>query len=808
MSGKKVTWPKVEPGSQRKTPGVELMSVQQVTNYVKEFSGRIFGNQKVLKDILDRHQPNICKRWTKKTGRQRRDILSTAWPEISKSHRPDLWAFHDEQSEHPSGANHRDTYLFPHLNLEDLAKVAPLLLMLESRSRNPPHMFAFADWDSLHVGLTSKAIRPPVLEEHTMMLTGRTTPETYGELVSWHADKNAIEYLHCGKGFKPGDGLIILHVQDVTMRFLLHVCVQILHDIPASELIDAKWPIQPQVAVPRTNHHDISYQVEIAEEAPYLVPDNMNLQRLESLLEAKKSAAEDHIWALREDPGYYADVLQDCWDHSQFTLKDIDGREHPYIRSRKKFLLWNNVICNVVNDAYLGLEYWNELHRQVQEIREFQRRYEDKVNVDKDLPEEYLCSLLKFQRYLWEASLSKMDILRPLAHSSPPLKHAYYYSTVDHYKPGIMKTSRKPGMKPDKVEYDLLRLINTLVRDGKFLSVLGFVSIVDELERLIRREKMAKKLISANMAGFFSDLSVIGAALREVNNYHPWSRTFKSAAATRNSSIEEEFNRRLDSWIKVCDSADGPNKQKIYDLGTPKGSRFYYPVDKKRSKANVESMRSAEQELDSFWRALDENLSTRNVQGTVVWRLLSQDKCLHRTPEWIEPKKIAKSEPVSSLERPLSEIYIDLERRTERTIDSTVSPIKDPKRKRRGFSTVARDDLEPAEIPNEPIIQQVFRLDARPLRVFRTLFYTPNLNGTPGTVPWNDFLQAMIATGFAVQKLYGSVWQFSPHDLNVQRSIHFHEPHPGGSFSYQAARRIGRRLNRAYGWEGSMFLPK
>jgi hypothetical protein len=101
--------------------------------------------------------------------------------------------------------------------------------------------------------------------------------------------------------------------------------------------------------------------------------------------------------------------------------------------------------------------------------------------------------------------------------------------------------------------------------------------------------------------------------------------------------------------------------------------------------------------------------------------------------------------------------------------------------------------------------QPVFRLKNRAFKVFKALFYNPNQSDLPGEIPWADFLFAMAATGFAPEKLYGSVWQFTPSALDVERSIQFHEPHPVGKIPFRNARRIGRRLSRAYGWHGAMF---
>lgn len=85
-------------------------------------------------------------------------------------------------------------------------------------------------------------------------------------------------------------------------------------------------------------------------------------------------------------------------------------------------------------------------------------------------------------------------------------------------------------------------------------------------------------------------------------------------------------------------------------------------------------------------------------------------------------------------------------------------------------------------------------------------FSTLQWTSTPGEVTWNDFLHAMASTGFAAEKLYGPVWQFSPTNLDINRSIWFHEPHPHGKIPFTVARRHGRTLNRAYGWFGDMFV--
>ncbi|KAG4270342.1 hypothetical protein FPRO04_11501 [Fusarium proliferatum] len=50
--------------------------------------------------------------------------------------------------------------------------------------------------------------------------------------------------------------------------------------------------------------------------------------------------------------------------------------------------------------------------------------------------------------------------------------------------------------------------------------------------------------------------------------------------------------------------------------------------------------------------------------------------------------------------------------------------------------------------------------------------------------------------------------QATPTKLDVERGIHFHEPHPMGKTPFETVRRHGRRLTRAYGWHGDDSQPK
>jgi hypothetical protein len=139
--------------------------------------------------------------------------------------------------------------------------------------------------------------------------------------------------------------------------------------------------------------------------------------------------------------------------------------------------------------------------------------------------------------------------------------------------------------------------------------------------------------------------------------------------------VLEQWSDHRDRRNLVFGGAKGPEKFTASELGRPENNSFYYPAEKHRSPTTVEAMRLAEANLDAFWAAVDQNLRTgmdEGLQYTALWKLLSSGRTLKRTPEWIEPEKISEKPPqnvdIESLVKPLSDIYFNLELRTERII--------------------------------------------------------------------------------------------------------------------------------------------
>lgn len=771
-------------------PPSSMPSPAEVRKEARERSTEVLSYWNRLRQILERHEDVIRKRWMKKSKAHRSKILLEAWPGLSANHRPDFEALIKEGSQlQTKGTKSRDAYLWPYLNVQDLVRGKTFLLLINSRGRHPPHVFANSDHHATKLGRVSGAMMPAFLNLYTMLLEGETV-ETYGRLVSWDEDEDAMMKTFNGLAHLPGSGLWILEIQQRLLHLLVKCCEALLHDIDADSLISGAT-IKPEPPLIQTENSEWSTIASVAAEAPYRLPSQLDFNRLKSIVEARRMSAEDYIRDLREDPGYFADIMRDWSEHRQEKLLDTFGHRHPWL---DKPLFWEYIIGNAVSDAYGSLIVWENIERQLTHLASLQKKYMAQITPTKQLPSEYMKALLTLRYALTQMQKSPIDQLKMAIPASPPFRSKFIREPP---VPGssMIYVRSKSG------EDEMMWLLNNLWNDRQ-LFLLGLPAVVDEIESKIERDPIEKAKFSALVTRIFSDLGLIARIYHELEIYLPWADGYDNALGEYKDEIEKDFPRQLSLIASLTNNLKATG---LANFGSPAEGRFHYPSDKRRNKQTTESMRKAEHNLDEFWQKIDD-VYRRNTGETLtqaVQHLCTSTRALERTPEWIEPTNVpkTKSQDKTGRNEPSSIPQFDTD-----DVSKFVAPQPKSKPKTRGTVIAAEPTSPEAPVATTTDVQPTFRLKARAIKVFKVLFWQPSQNDLPGEIPWADFLYAMTSTGFAVEKQYGSVWQFTPTTLDVEHSIQFHEPHPSAKIPFRNARRIGRRLNRSYGWHGGMFV--
>ena len=766
-------------------------SVSQVRNEATERSSRIFTDWERLQNILKTHEDVIRKRWVKKSQDQRKKVLLTAWPNMATMHRPDFHALRNEPKE-PRRRNEtrfRNEHLFPYINLEDLLKANNLLLFFHSRGHTQPHVFSSFDRKTYRLGLTCNAIQQSLLEGYTMMLTGQTSPTTYGRLLDWSLREEAQDLIKIGIGDQPGEGLVTLEIQEKILHFLIECADNILHDL----LPLASTSVPQQLPPPSSINTDTEWSsvANVFAEAPYKVPEQLDFSGLRALVIAKRSEAEDHIWSLREDPEYFQDVVSQWSKHRPERLPDLNGKPHPDL---DKPVFMENLLTSVVIDAYCNLIMWDLVENELSKLIKLHDPYGSRVNPNQRMPADYEIALCHFRNLIERMHFAPLITFQGGISSSPPLRKYYTRKQFPDGRMGIM-----PVQPHNRRDDYFLWLIERFRIEGQ-VELYGLSELLDELERLTRSTSVIGgdpqiQFISPWIAKALSGLAVIGELERQLNLHQP-----PIMRSLPENELDAEFDRR-NALVDAVSKAG--RKGGFADAATPL-TKFKYPAGKRRTAATTAKRREAERNLDIFWQTVDGHYS--RILGKPLHEFLSGilvSRELERTPEWVEPSPSPRPEKPASTDT-ITDGFATffLEDRPR----ETPQPIKS-KIKTRGQATERPDEIIPIEEPqNLPL--PTIAVTRRAHKVFSAILPERSaLDSIPGEIPWTEFLHALSSAGFAIQKQYGSAWLFTPLDTTM-RPIMFHEPHPSSKIPIQVAWRHGSWLRNRYGWSAKTFTIK
>lgn len=762
-----------------------------------EYSRQIFSHWNRLHDILDHLEDQLRKRWIKKTREQRTRILMNAWPNIPVSHRPDFSLQRDsrEQLADSAATRFRDVYLLPYINLEDLLKSKNLLLLLNSRGRNRPDVFVHSDILNLHIPVACGAVTIPQIDGYSMQLNDATSPESYGRLVA-HGNMTlfaAKKMMSAGIRREPGEGLLVLEVQEKLMRFLIQCTEAIIHDLlPLSTTMPSSQPSVPLSVIPT----DVQWPsvAAAAAEAPYRVPVQFDFARLQLLVIAKRSEAEDHVWSLREDPDYFRQFIYDCSEHRKEHLVHESGRRHSDF-DKPRF--WEKVFSRVLADAYSNLWLWDVAVKHITKLEALRRHYGPSISPTCKLPIDYEEAFLRFKDIVDQARVGITQLAIHGIYSSPQLR-SHYFGTQQGEDMIIARRN------PHRRDYFLWLLEH--LGNPEEMEKLGPKVFLDELDRVIRSDSATagvpqKARVSAWVSNALSDLALVAEIEDQIYHHQPNIGVLHTVSAER---TKKNFNEDTAELFIFQDELK-ELEPKLTAAGLPLG-KFDYPSEKRRTALTTDKLRQAESNLDAFWNIVDEHYIRKT--GESIHQILSKaltPRTLERTPEWIEPP-MPLIKPTSPVAENTGFTTLDLSQPTQVLEKDIMIPIK-IKLKTRSPATespVTVDDV--GNDDTSPIAMSTIPVSKRAYKTFSALFYNPARDVLPGEIPWTEFLHALSFAGFSIEKQNGSAWLFVPPSLAGRHPIIFHEPHPSSKIPVHVARRHGRRLTRAYGWTHETFV--
>lgn len=557
---------------------------------------QLYKDYESLGKIAERHEETIRTRWSKKSVPQKKKLLLEAWPNMSTRHRPDVEAWRQR-------AASREAYLWPYIDLEDLVHRNTMLLQLHFRGRHHPRELVHSDFEHAALGRASGTTMPAFLNGYTMYFHRGETSDEYGELVSRDDEEGAFEDMTNEIGMHPGHGLQALEIQQRLLAFLVAWCKSLLQDLQSQTEGDVLVNLGPPPTL-----GDITSLQTIALEAPYRIPARLDFARLKAMASAERNARDDHLLALREDPGYFADTMQEASVHSQEMLRATEGHEHPTLKAPGRPLFWNRVVGNVLVESHSGFATFDEIVRQVNDLTLLHARHHNRVKPGVSLPSD-LSMAFQNLRFLLDAA--KIDLIRTLRVGlipSPPFRQFCSREPQDPQTSKI-RAIYQPPRQNNAVKH-IMPFFNILF-DDKQLRLFGLHTVVDEIGRLMQSDSGVKAVITPWIAERLSSLAVVSECLHQLHLFKPWSRKSEDDMEINDSTIRSIYQKSFKDWAPVVKiNFEG---SQVYRYADPTDGKFNYPAQRRRNKQDVEIMRKAEAHLDAFWEAVDQHYKSKAI---------------------------------------------------------------------------------------------------------------------------------------------------------------------------------------------------
>ncbi|TGO37999.1 hypothetical protein BHYA_0084g00300 [Botrytis hyacinthi] len=679
----------------------------EINDLARRPSGGILDNYRVLRRIIECREEALQQRWTKKSNPQRRKILQDYNVKSSEMHRADYAQLL---------RCHRNDFLHPNLNVEDLTKVKSMLLLINSRGRNPPHLFGNADLRAADLGVVGGFLPLQFLEDHTLLLEGESV-ETYGRLVRW-TDKKMKERILAGFQYLPHEDLLILEIQYNLYLFLVNWCQALLQDIEIATIWMLPIEPEPPLLVKTSDNTTIAL---MAMEKPYRLPSRLDFNRLQAVVTTKRLSAEDYIHNLRENPGIFADAMMEASDHRLERVLDDEGKASLSIGTPD---FWENVTRRVVVDAYFDIISWDITGKQLERLAILQGKYAACIHPENCLPEELLKELLSFKSVLEFLQVGSRSNLTQRLPASLTFRHKFHQVSE---LPDCVEANQRVGRGFSKSEDLIIQLFEIMFTPERQTS-LSIPAIMDEIEHTIEQDLELKAKITPWVSRALSDLGLIIRLGHELDLYLPWATGFPMDMEVHKDWLKNDLQdpcaelHKTDHYIKSA-------FQSLETLGDPRDGRYNYPCYQRPTKKITEAMQSAE--------------SIGHISNNI--------RTVERTPDWVAQARPARVFP-KSFQAPIIPQFSFNE-----TIYSFVSPEEKIKPKTRGVpnpSASLVEDISDAP-PSEPK-EKDYNLKSRALKLFKVLFFQPSESDIPGDLPWTEFKYAMVAMGFSVHKLDGS----------------------------------------------------
>ncbi|KAI1799563.1 hypothetical protein F4811DRAFT_543115 [Daldinia bambusicola] len=782
---------------------------------------------------------------------------------MSPSHRPDLALYRN-----PVPVEKADLapFMWPSINLEDLCKPDPVLLMIHSRGNFLPAHFAYHDFKSIRLGYSTSYFTTVSLPGYSLSFEGVAAAE-YGQLYNNTKDHSEFKD-HAARGFyDPNVGFRVLVVQDRIYCFLVRVCEEILHDISTQVLLNGDLPSLdvPMGLPPRASLPTLRFFFGIDKFAGlYKSRLHTPFARTESIIRSMLFAAEGHFKALREDPDYFRTILIETDEHCCGRLLDVSGRVCPsYVMFQD--IYWARTIRQIISGAFSIVGALEATYKGFCFLNSSVNDWIADPSRTATLPlriYKWLYGLYYSMTRVGQNIICSLDLLESIR-SSPPLREYFYYtyhdpsvhdpSVHDPDDPDNFQIKRRPRVSMTKDCADVVYFLENIASEAE-AGPLSSEEFLTELDVLIRRNPRAKSFISGWVSTYMSILGLVCECLNALDEYQPWILGRIQYRKEYPGEVEDFYETEFADSFNVHNIPDSFWMSTVPTIRKLLKYEWNYPAHEPCSEKVARKLLRTQEALDQFWDKVVAQLEIVGASKGCICRVFRRDpqRATDRTkrkktdegdvtePELKRPKTQAKAQIRGKVKAgakpdPKAKVMekneringlsdgtvacqvnvdskgvVDVDSKDVMDVDSKEATDVDSKEvmdvdSKEVISRTEEADTE-TKGPQAEDEAPLLKVDSRTFEVFMTLLSDGTDPSSRAEIFWDDIVHAMETIGFTAVNLFFSAWFFyRSNPDSLWDCVMLSEPHSAKKLDSVMITYFGRHIFWTFGWKCSMF---
>lgn len=739
------------------------------------------------------HGNAILSRWKKKSRDKREACLLQVDPELY----PHQWFLPRYAYQFPhwtEARKHRKSWLLPYLNLASL-KMEPfrLLGLLHNRVVYSPEQWVPYDNKQIKLGWEYGALDSPYCSGSIIM----HGPQ-FGNIIEW--DKEAA---HRWDSIGYPRAALILEAQETIMKLLRGVVDLLLEGIDVSMPGAAeKWNQVTAAGFKQTS--SLEFWSPFINQ-PFSAPPLFNIVNLVSIAQAKKEAAEDHLWLLQTQPSYMRRAIRDLGSATVYE-------------GVKRQTAFGMIAMDLVH-ALAVYGDWQNILEECDNVQHQYNRFRDSIHPGDRLPRKYDQALGALELMLVNQMHHKAKHLAAFIPQRPGFRHLWQTGSPLSGQLSIRRNAGftvPEGFHKDPLDWCLMQLLGDPDGLRRFDQAMLFEFLNEHLANSSSTERAR---LDQALYDKLSDLAALYELLTAVRLHRPLST-----------------NRDIDD-VKRTEQRKG---WRYLDAGTGDAmtSTDRLPLGKLLQQFDDTSVPNGKQ--DCTW--LEQSERSRSALSA-FWAKVRQDR-----EEWLRGSQVPLKdiqidvETLSADSRPEHLAAVEAERASilARVEKSSTDPtnkssqtqwgIEEPNNVpipvRSKVKPKSRPDNVPETVQAEPnemastnsqdpsissashskVSPSTIHVKQRSFAILRSMFPSRPEEGMK-MIEWDSFVLAMAEVGFIAKHSGGSAVSFEKdqHLDGHGGKIIFHKPHPVAKIDPVMLHSMGRRMGKWFGWDKEVF---